>query len=191
MRHFKHVCKTLTIIFWLLLQCDIHRGVLQHAPSLPSPLIRLWCRYAIAAYTISQAGIYFLTNTTISTSTTCGSGNMVRVYVNNVLLKTVTVGASSMGSFNSVLGMLNSGDVVYVAAGASADVSCAVQFSWDFSLQQFSSSNAAAALAAASVVPANSVVSTVARACEPTDVGAVSSYQGSLQVRVYVCRCLL
>ena len=138
-------------------------------------------RYTIAGFTVSQAGIYYLTNTTV-TASTCGVGLSLRVYVNNRLVKLASVPAEGTITFNTVLGTLATGDVVYVAVAAAGLGSCAPSFVWDFALQLFSSSNTAAAMAAASVTDSNTLVATGQRYCEPADVGVVYSYQGQLQV---------
>ena len=139
-------------------------------------------RYSIAAYTVSSAGVYYLTNTSVSVGGQCGSGLALRVYVNSLLVKTQNFAAGQTAVFNTLLGTLNSGDVVYVAAAAAAAGSCTVTFNWDFALEMYPGNNKAATLAASMVMSANTLVATNPRYCEPTDVGAVYSVGGNLQV---------
>ena len=105
------------------------------------------------------------------------------MYINNNLIKLIEVNALSTSSFDSVLGKLNQNDVVYVGIAATATTgSCFADFQMDFAVQMFSINNVAASMAASNIVFANSVVATTPRVCEPTDVGALLSYDGQLQV---------
>jgi len=139
-------------------------------------------RYAIAAYTVSAPGVYYLSNTTVKSSAVCGTGLFVRIYVNDLLIKQTFVPALGNITFNTILGNLVLGDAVYVAAAPSVAGSCAPLFTWDFTLRSFTSDNQAAVMAASDIVSANQLVSVSPRSCEPADTGALFTSGGNIQV---------
>lgn len=90
-----------------------------------------WDTYVIAAYTVSVPGLYSLHDTHFDTRGPDGDGSDLRVYVNNDIklhevvapYQSITNGpVKTIYNFDTVLGYLSAGDVVYVAVGPrSAD----------------------------------------------------------------------
>ena len=100
-------------------------------------------RYAIAAYTVSSGGEYFLTDSFLDPAGTPGDGNEVVVLVTagGVTTQVLSVkGDDSTFSFNSPLGWLSAGDVIYVASGpdgaGAGNDDGSDGFNWDFSIRR-------------------------------------------------------
>ncbi len=93
-------------------------------------------RYMIAAYTVTQGGEYQLSNAFIDQVETIGDVN-ARVFVNSGSneIGTAVVSAGPLVSMNRSLGVLASGDTVYVAAGPNGNAGND-NFLWDFTVQQ-------------------------------------------------------
>lgn len=73
--------------------------------------------YAIAAYTVSAPGSYAITNSSINRPSSSGVSVEIRVFVNNnAPLVSNSVGQSTI-NFNTGLGNLTPGDLIYVAVG--------------------------------------------------------------------------
>ncbi|WP_148618716.1 hypothetical protein [Mariniblastus fucicola] len=90
-------------------------------------------RYAIAAFTVQEAGVYELTDSFIQLDDLRSSGLEVRVFVNrNKPLILQTVEAKQRIGFDARLGYLRAGDTVHVAIGAGVNIA------WDHFLVDFS-----------------------------------------------------
>ncbi|MEM8947043.1 MAG: hypothetical protein AAGD11_17845 [Planctomycetota bacterium] len=75
-------------------------------------------RYAIAAYTVSEAGHYEITDSLITRDGEFGDGVEVSVHVNQQpVTELLSLAPSSSGNFDTVLGNLSSGDTIYVGIG--------------------------------------------------------------------------
>ena len=75
-------------------------------------------RYAIAAFTVGEAGEYEITNSLITRDGMWGDGVEVSVHVNNEpVTQLLSVAPESSGSFDTVLGNLSAGDTIYVGVG--------------------------------------------------------------------------
>ena len=75
-------------------------------------------RYAIAAFTVSEAGLYEITNSSITREGMWGDGLEVSVHVNDLpVTQLLSLAPESTGSFDTVLGNLSAGDTVYVGVG--------------------------------------------------------------------------
>lgn len=94
-------------------------------------------RYVIAAYTISQAGEYFLTDTEyVDGNSGCGDGAVIEIYVNNTLITSSSFPNGGSTTFDVNLGTLGVGDVVYIAAGPGPNNDSCDGFTWDFSISR-------------------------------------------------------
>ncbi|MEM7657499.1 MAG: PA14 domain-containing protein [Bacteroidota bacterium] len=94
-------------------------------------------RYVIAAFTVSEAGTYEITNSNYTdANTNCGDGNELRVYVNNSLRQTVSFPNGGSTNFDLNLGNLIVGDVVYIAAGPGNNHDSCDGFTWDWTLER-------------------------------------------------------
>ncbi|MCG8457732.1 MAG: hypothetical protein MI919_15765, partial [Holophagales bacterium] len=82
-------------------------------------------RYAIAAYTVSAAGVYAITDSSILTAVTPpqGNGRTVEVYVGDQLIRSIPNPSypPSLDDFDTDLGLLQPGDTIYVAVGPNGD----------------------------------------------------------------------
>ena len=79
-------------------------------------------RYVIAGYTISEAGVYEVTDSyATNTNSGCGNGIAVRLYVNDTLLTNVDSGNGSTANFDMRLGALHAGDTVYGEPSAAPE----------------------------------------------------------------------
>eukprot|EP00730_Choanoeca_flexa_P020201 TRINITY_DN9879_c0_g3_i2.p1 TRINITY_DN9879_c0_g3~~TRINITY_DN9879_c0_g3_i2.p1 ORF type:complete len:532 (+),score=139.49 TRINITY_DN9879_c0_g3_i2:40-1635(+) len=78
-------------------------------------------RFAILGYNITQAGYYSIVNSSLDLGTERGDGNDIRVFVNDEEKARFFLddfeGQGLTGSFDTYLGKLMPGDMVYVAAG--------------------------------------------------------------------------
>lgn len=76
--------------------------------------------YAIAAYTLGQAGHYGLRDTRLRNAGSSYDGLDLRVYVNDLLKFNTQTGAGDgqAASFDTALGWLQAGDRIYVAVGS-------------------------------------------------------------------------
>ncbi len=94
-------------------------------------------RHAIAAYTVATAGAYVLNGSSLDPLGAAGDGNEVRIYVNDILKASYTCDDTAIG-FNTDLGQLNAGDVVYVTSGpdgsGAGNNDGSDSFSWDFTI---------------------------------------------------------
>ncbi len=91
-------------------------------------------RGVIAAYTIANQNHYIISDSFILPDATCGDGNHVRLYVNDTLITTINAPNGQRTSFDTALGLLDAGDVVYVAVDSKADDRCDY-FNWDFAVE--------------------------------------------------------
>ena len=90
-------------------------------------------RYAIAAFTVEEGGVYELTDSFLQLEDVRSSGIEVRVFVNgNKPLIEQTVEARQRIGFDARLGYLRKGDTVHVAIGADRNIA------WDHFLFDFS-----------------------------------------------------
>ncbi len=93
-------------------------------------------RFAIVAYQVSLAGNYSIDNSFI-TNPDCGAENGVdvRVYVNNTLSHSIIADDTPNLDFDTTLGSLQTGDIIYVAFGPNGNDGCdGVTF--DFSIEK-------------------------------------------------------
>ncbi|NOX55975.1 MAG: tandem-95 repeat protein, partial [Planctomycetes bacterium] len=94
-------------------------------------------RYAIAAFTVSRPGFYRIVDSSITPWHPNGNGNGIElvILVNNTLVDNSRqiVPPQTTASFDQPLGLLSTGDTVYVAIGPNSN-SGADPFSLDFSL---------------------------------------------------------
>ena len=75
-------------------------------------------RFAIAAYTVTEAGQYEITNSLITRESTSGDGVEVSVHINDQpVSQLLSLSPASSGNFNTVLGNLAVGDTIYVGVG--------------------------------------------------------------------------
>lgn len=94
-------------------------------------------RYVIAAYTVSEAGNYSITNSSfVDANSGCGDGAELKVYVNNSLIIDTSFPNGGSTTFDGALGALSVGDVIYVAAGPGDNHDSCDGFSWNFSVQR-------------------------------------------------------
>lgn len=93
-------------------------------------------RYAIAAYTIPASGPYEIIQSTLTpldTSCPLFDGFNLRVYLNETLVGNRLFQSGEQVNFDTFLGDLASGDVIYVAVGPNGWDDCD-SFNWDFSV---------------------------------------------------------
>ena len=79
--------------------------------------------YSIAAYQLSIRGKVSIVNSLLTTYDTSVDGIHARIFVNDAdtgVDAMVAPGLGNSNSFNANLGLLNSGDTIYVAIGAGA-----------------------------------------------------------------------
>jgi VCBS repeat-containing protein len=98
-------------------------------------------RYEIAAFAVPSIGTYALTDTLYNDAQSgCGSGNDLRVYVNNQLINTTYFLAdqNSPGFDTPVVGPLLAGDKIYVAAGPRYYDDGCDGFALDFTVRRLS-----------------------------------------------------
>ncbi len=77
-------------------------------------------RYAIAAYTVTEAGFYSITDSFLTRPNITGDGIEVVVHVNDnrpILVTEAGVGPEGTTDFNTKIGFLEAGDTIYVAFG--------------------------------------------------------------------------
>jgi len=75
-------------------------------------------RYAIAAFTVTEAGTYEITDSLITRNGASGDGVEVSVHINDQpASQLLSLAPASSGNFNSVLGNLEVGDTIYVGVG--------------------------------------------------------------------------
>lgn len=75
-------------------------------------------RYAIAAYTVTEAGQYQITDSLITREGQFGDGIEVTLHVNDQpVAQLLSLAPESSGSFDTVLGNLAVGDTIYVGVG--------------------------------------------------------------------------
>lgn len=90
-------------------------------------------RYAIAAFTVDEGGVYELTDSFLQLEDVRSSGLEVRVFVNrNKPLIEQTIASRQRVGFDARLGYLRKGDTVHVAFGADKNIA------WDNFLTDFS-----------------------------------------------------
>ncbi|MFP6694579.1 MAG: LamG-like jellyroll fold domain-containing protein, partial [Pirellulales bacterium] len=93
-------------------------------------------RYAIAAYTVADAGLYSITDSFVTnTNTNNSNGGEIRISVNDTLIDSVFYVNNATVSFDTPLGILNAGDKIYVAQGPNGSAG-SDGFAWDFSIRQ-------------------------------------------------------
>ena len=91
-------------------------------------------RFAIATYTVGEAGSYSILNSKAADATAPGGNQELRVYVNNTLINSYTVlSGNTIVFFDGSLGNLNIGDKIYVALGPDGDDTDDGVL-WDFSI---------------------------------------------------------
>ena len=82
-------------------------------------------RYAIAAYTLGEAGTASISNSLLTNADYSAVGLDVAVYVDGnptpFFSGSTSAGQGQMSSFDTSLGLLNAGDTIYVAIGSSTD----------------------------------------------------------------------
>ncbi len=96
-------------------------------------------RYAIAAYTVDQAGEYAIIDSFINSIDTAGNGGLIYIHVNNnapLYFRDFLPNAQNT-TFDFLLGQLNAGDTIYVGVGPNA-VDGNDNFNWDFSIARIS-----------------------------------------------------
>jgi hypothetical protein len=102
-------------------------------------------RYAIAAYTVEEDGQYAILNSLINTLGTEGNGGEVYIHVNgdSPALHTFFPNATGdqLGLFDTFLGDLVAGDVIYVGVGPNGSHGND-NFAWDFDIVQFAEATA-------------------------------------------------
>ena len=92
-------------------------------------------RFVIAAYTVGVPGTYEIINSNyVDGNGGCGDGAEVRVYVNNSLALTASFPNGGSTPFNTNLGTLQAGDVIYVCAGPGNSNDFCDGFTWDYSI---------------------------------------------------------
>ncbi len=75
-------------------------------------------RYAIAAFTVSEAGLYEITDSQVTRDGPHGDGIEVAVHVNDQpVSQLLNLAPASSGDFDTVLGNLAAGDTIYVGLG--------------------------------------------------------------------------
>ena len=75
-------------------------------------------RYAIAAYTVTEAGHYEITESLVTRNGEFGDGVEVSIHVNDQpVSQLLSLAPASSGSFDTVLGNLSVGDTIYVGLG--------------------------------------------------------------------------
>lgn len=75
-------------------------------------------RYAIAAYTVSEAGHYEITDSLITRDGANGDGLEVSIHVNDQpVTQLLSLSPASTGNFDTALGNLSVGDTIYVGVG--------------------------------------------------------------------------
>lgn len=87
-----------------------------------SAALGLYDRCPIAAYTLqaNQGGLIAITNSSIRVSTPSSNGVLLSVYVGDSLWRNfLQPGGVAASNFNSVLGLLNPGQTIYVGVGAN------------------------------------------------------------------------
>lgn len=93
--------------------------------------------FVIAGYAVPKDGIYLLGNSFIqSGNNNCGEGTELKVLVNGQAIVARMVPNAQKHSFNTLLGTLQAGDVIYVASGPGETGSCD-QFNWDYTITWF------------------------------------------------------
>jgi hypothetical protein len=97
-------------------------------------------RFAIAAFTVDQAGTYEISNSSITREGANGDGVEVSVHVNDLAVTSLLqLAPSSSGSFNHDLGLLQVGDTIYVGLGPDGPGNGSSigndGVAWDFSIE--------------------------------------------------------
>jgi len=92
-------------------------------------------RYVIAAYEVNVAGLYRLSGSSANqTGCVFSNGIDLQVLVNDTLQRQVLIDAGGAGvQFNQLLGELNAGDRIYVAAGPNGRDGCD-GFNWNYNI---------------------------------------------------------
>jgi VCBS repeat-containing protein len=109
-----------------------HPGLPAGAPGLVTNTLE---RFAIAAYTVASNGTYAITSSTLTRAATGGEAVRVLTAVNSNLRSSTRINPGATGSFDEVLGELQSGDTIYVAVGPNANQG-ADAFTWDFTISR-------------------------------------------------------
>jgi len=101
-------------------------------------------RHAIAAWTVTQDGQYSITDSTVTNGNQFSDGVNVKVHVTGgPVLTLATIGTQGSGSFDTDLGFLTAGQVIYVAVGADEDKGGDASNPFDFSICRSSASGIA------------------------------------------------
>ncbi|QNN22319.1 hypothetical protein HED60_08555 [Planctomycetales bacterium ZRK34] len=95
-------------------------------------------RYVIYAYTVDTDGLYAIVDSVFSTGNDSGDGNNVRIFTSlnpsSPVFDTTWDGVSD-ASFNTFVGSLSAGDIIYVAVGVgSSGLDGADSYALDFSI---------------------------------------------------------
>jgi len=95
-------------------------------------------QFVITAFTVSIDGTYYLGDSSIvAIDASCGDGIELQVRINERELISMHVANNrNKHEFNSFLGELQAGDIIYVAVGPNGSPYCD-SFTWDFSLTMF------------------------------------------------------
>ena len=94
-------------------------------------------RHAIAAWTVAQDGQYSITDSTLNNGNQFSDGVNVKVHVTGGPVTTLrTIGTQGSGTFNTSLGFLNAGQVIYVGVGANEDKGGDASNPFDFSIRR-------------------------------------------------------
>ncbi len=94
-------------------------------------------RFVIAAYTVASDGTYRVSHSSVTLSS-CQwtNGVQVNVYANDTLLRELIVTPNDMSaSFDTSMGALSNGDVIYIAVGPNGRDGCD-GFEWDFDIER-------------------------------------------------------
>ena len=96
-------------------------------------------RLAIAAWTVTQDGEYSITDSTVTNDNQYSDGVNVKVHVTGGSVSTLQViGTQGSGNFDTSLGFLTAGQVIYVGVGANEDKGGDASNPFDFSIRRSS-----------------------------------------------------
>lgn len=94
-------------------------------------------RHAIAAWTVTQDGEYSITDSVVVNNNQFSDGVNVKVHVTGGPVTTVTtIGTQGAGNFDTSLGFLTAGQVIYVGVGANEDKGGDASNPFDFSIRR-------------------------------------------------------
>jgi hypothetical protein len=100
-------------------------------------------RHAIAAFTVTQDGEYSITDSLISNNNSGSDGVNVKVHVTGGSVTTLeTIGTNGAGNFDTSLGFLTAGQIVYVGVGPRAN-NGADSSNFDFTIRRSEPSSSA------------------------------------------------